>query len=161
MRSQTRMQALSLATVVLLVAAGLCMAAADTPQPNSTAIWEYITTQSPYKQWKNWPDHIGIQPGSSPHGTLHEVFVNDAALSAEAPPFAVGSMVVKENYDDTKALLVITVMYKVIGFNPEAGDWYWVKYAPDGTELASGKPGGCITCHNAVSANDYIFLHAF
>jgi len=25
-----------------------------------------------------------------------------------------------------------TVMYKVEGYNPDAGDWFWVKYSPQG-----------------------------
>jgi hypothetical protein len=38
-----------------------------------------------------------------------------AALPAPA-------IVVKENYKSDKKLAAITVMYKVLGFNPEAGD---------------------------------------
>ncbi|WP_022661266.1 cytochrome P460 family protein [Paucidesulfovibrio longus] len=161
MRRQTRMQGLALAALVLLAAAGLSFAAPDGPPPDAANLWNHITTQSPYTQWKNWPDHQGMQPGSSPHGALHVVYVNDAALSVRQPPVPYGSIVVKENYDEAKTLKAITVMYKVKGFNPEAGDWFWAKFAPDGTVQASGTPGGCIGCHSAVAGNDYIFLHAF
>ena len=39
--------------------------------------------------------------------------------------------------------------------NPDAGDWFWVKYAPDGKALKEGKPAGCIGCHGAKKDNDY------
>jgi hypothetical protein len=29
-------------------------------------------------------------------------------------------------------LKAITVMYKIKDYNPADGDWFWVKYSPDG-----------------------------
>ncbi len=46
-------------------------------------------------------------------------------------------------------------MYKVKGFNPEAGDWFWAKYTPDGQVQAAGKAEMCIKCHGAKKENDY------
>lgn len=73
-----------------------------------------------------------MQPGRAPHGPLHKVYVNDRALNSVRPPVQYGSIAVKENYDKAKELKAITVMYKVNGYNPKDGDWFWAKYTLDG-----------------------------
>ena len=56
-----------------------------------------------------------------------------------------------------KKLESLSLMYKIKGYNPDAGDWFWVKYSPnDGYVLASGKVDACITCHASKKDNDYI-----
>ena len=67
------------------------------------------------------------------------------------------SIIVKENYSPDKKLVAVTVMYKVKGYNAEAGDWFWVKYGPDFGTLAEGKVKGCLACHGAAASNDYVF----
>jgi hypothetical protein len=72
-----------------------------------------------------------------------------------------GAIIVKENYgDDKKTMVAITTMYKVKGYNPEAGDWFWAEYGPDGKEMASGKVGACIDCHGKQKAAHYLFTSA-
>jgi hypothetical protein len=56
--------------------------------------------------------------------------------------------------------MAVTPMYKVKGYNPEAGDWFWGKYGPDGKIMASGKVKGCINCHGVQKAKDWIFTEA-
>ncbi|MBW2187735.1 MAG: cytochrome P460 family protein [Deltaproteobacteria bacterium] len=48
-------------------------------------------------------------------------------------------------------------MFKESGYNTAAGDYFWVKYAPDGTVLKEGTPKGCIGCHTEVAENDWLF----
>lgn len=48
-------------------------------------------------------------------------------------------------------------MYKKDAYNPTQGDWFWLKYAPDGTIEKEGKVGGCINCHQSARDNDWIF----
>ena len=65
--------------------------------------------------------------------------------------------------------MTITMMYKTKGYNPEAGDWYWVKYMPDGTVAAmdapkgkmaiAGKAKGYIECHTGAEGNDFAFFN--
>ena len=43
-------------------------------------------------------------------------------------------------------------MYKTAGYNPDAGDWYWAKYSPDGKADKYGKPAGCVGCHGQGTA---------
>lgn len=147
---------------MLVVCAVLLLAAAwswagGAMIPNGAALWKDITVTSPYTKWGQWPDHMGLQKGASPHGPLHVVYVNEAGLHRGYPK-PVGTVVVKENYTPEKKLAAITVMYKVAGYNPAAGDWFWVKYSPDGMVLKEGKPAGCVGCHSSRAKNDYIMV---
>ena len=56
-----------------------------------------------------------------------------------------------------KILGAVTVMYRVKGYDPEAGDWFWAKYKADGSIEKEGKVAGCIGCHTASIGNDWIF----
>jgi hypothetical protein len=53
--------------------------------------------------------------------------------------------------------MAVTPMYRMKGFNPEGGDWYWAKYGADGSVMKSGKVEGCIQCHSVQKAKDWIF----
>ena len=79
-------------------------------------------------------------------------------LRAKLGTFLLGEFVVKENYSPDKNLAAVTVMYKQTGYNAEGGDWFWLKYASDGTIQKEGKVGGCIGCHAAVKSNDWLFI---
>jgi len=155
-------------TLIIVIAAcvslavGLyAVASEEMPGADPAALWNYITKVSPYKNWGFWPDHKGLQKGRAPHGPLHRVYVNDKALNSAKPPVQYGAIEVKENYDKAENLKVITVMYKVKGYNPKDGDWFWVKYTPAGKPAKFGKPKGCIHCHGTRAANDFIMVHEF
>jgi len=57
------------------------------------------------------------------------------------------------------------------GYDPDDKDWFWVKYAPDGTVLtnpkgmklagrvAKGMDKGCIACHAGAPGGDMVFNH--
>ncbi len=150
-------------TSMLIVFSLVIVASAEDkmPEANAQALWNYITKVSPYKTWSFWPDHKGMQKGRAPHGPWHKVYVNDKALNSSKAPVHYGAIEVKENYDNSKKLKVITVMYKVKGYNPAAGDWFWVKYRLNGKADKFGKPKGCIRCHGVRADNDYISVHEF
>ena len=133
------------------------------PKPNPDKLWRFITKDAPYEKWGQWGDHTGIQPGAAPHGKYHKVFVNKRGIYSPEAPVQYGTIVVKMNYADAGArnLNAVTVMYKVKDYNPEAGDWFWVKYMPDGMVETYGRPQGCIDCHAGHAENDYIMVHAF
>ena len=144
-----------------LVIGSLAVADMPGPDPEPAALWKYITKTSPYTKWGFWPDHQGMQPGRAPHGPLHKVYVNDRAVNSSKPPVQYGSILVKENYSKDKELKVITVMYKVNGYNPGSGDWFWAKYSLDGKAAKFGKPNGCIGCHGVRANNDFVTTHEF
>ncbi len=80
-----------------------------------------------------------------------------------------GSVIVKENYDSEKELLGITVMYRAAGYYPKSGNWYWVKYNPDGTVARTSTDAGfkkirgvvssCIACHSDAGGGDFVFFN--
>ena len=148
-------------TLVMLLGFGAFALADKMPVAEGGALWDYITNVSPYTEWSYWPDHQGMLEGRAPHGPLHKVFVNKQALESTSPPLRYGAIEVKENYGKDKELKAITAMYKVKGYNPDDGDWFWVKYSPDGKALKAGKPMGCIGCHGTRAANDFVLVHEF
>ena len=107
-------------------------AMAKMPGADPKELWEHITTTSHYTQWKFWDDHQGMQEGNEPHGSLNKVYVNDQTYNSTSAPFEYGAIVVKENYNKKEKLMALTGMYKVKGFNPKAGDWFYVRYTPRG-----------------------------
>lgn len=151
----------ALCLVIVFAPAVYVSAADEMPGADTQALWNYITKVSPYTSWSFWPDHKGMVKGRAPHGPWHKVYVNDKALNSTKTPVQYGAIEVKENYNQSKKLKVITVMYKVKGYNPAAGDWFWVKYQLNGKADKFGKPKGCISCHGVRADNDYITVHNF
>ncbi|WP_457577634.1 cytochrome P460 family protein [Desulfomarina sp.] len=147
--------------LTMMLSIGFMAMAEDMPGPDGDALWHYISKVSPYTDWDYWPDHKGMQEGRAPHAPLHKVFVNKQALESTGAPLKFGAIEVKENYSPSHELKAITVMYKIKGYNPKDGDWFWVKYSARGKTLKAGKPGGCIGCHATRVANDYVLVHEF
>jgi len=129
------------------------------PGPNAEKLNEYIVRYDPYKAWELWPNKGKLYKGTEPHGSLLTTFVNKEAYYSikKKKSMEDGSIIAKENYTADKKFVALTVMYKIKGYNPEAGDWFWAKYNPDGTVAAAGKVRACIDCHSAKKDNDYIF----
>jgi hypothetical protein len=133
---------------------------ASLPGASGTALGDYLKMQDYEKSWKMWPGTGAFYPGKSPHGALLTTYVNDIALKAiegKEGKLPVGSIVAKENYSADKKYLALTVMYKIKGYDPEGGDWYWARYTPDGKVKGEGKMRGCLNCHRKKRSNDYIF----
>ncbi len=157
-----RKESLPVLLLILLLKvfiAGSCKKSEMTENEDPVKLWNMITNENSYTNWSFWPDHRGMQPGHAPHGPFNKVYVNEPAMKAAKTPMPDGSVVVKENYSKNKKLAAITVMKKIKGYNPDGGDWFWVKYSPDGKADKSGRVEGCIKCHEAHSANDYVFVH--
>jgi hypothetical protein len=130
------------------------------PQTDAGKVWQYISSLDNYTKWSLWPGTEKLYKGTQPHGAFLTTYVSEDALQSikrKKGTLPNRSLVVKENYMPDKKLAAITVMYKVKGYNPEAGDWFWAKYKPDGTVEASGKVAGCIKCHSAKASNDWVF----
>ena len=134
-----------------------------------TRFWNYLG-EAQYTNWAPSPGQSdGFQKGGSPHGAFVKMYLNrTAAGNPKKPPY--GSIIVKENYGPMKKkLMAVTVMYRVKGYNPKGGDWYWVKYMPNGTVAAmktpkgrmrlAGKLKGCIECHSGSAGDDYTFFN--
>ncbi len=118
----------------------------------------YFTQDTPYTSWELWPGMGRLRRGKEPHGAFLTTYVNPVAHRSITGKggMAFGSLIVTENYDSGKKLIELSVMLKIKGYNPRAGDWHWFQYAPDGKVLATGRVGVCINCHGTNKNNDYI-----
>lgn len=134
----------------------------DMPGADAAEVWKYISETNPYGDWDFWPGIEGHVAGNAPHGAIIRTYLSGHGVHAVQDPekgaFDNGQFIVKENFMPDTTLAAITVMYKVEGFNPDASDWFWAKYQPDGTVDAAGLPKGCVTCHGAKADNDYVMI---
>jgi cytochrome c553 len=148
----------------------------DMPGASGAELLDYILNQNPYTDWGTWTadrwnDYAGYLPSGAPHGETVRIFVNDVALEAAnggmfEGTLPAGSIVVKENFGGTPDMpgdvAALTVMYKIEGFNPEGGDWFWLKAAPDGSVIdAEGMVEGCQNCHAQEGNVDYQLRYGF
>lgn len=144
------------------------VAAAETPsampEASGAALWAYLQGSDYRSNWPLWPGKSEKYEGTEPHGMLLTTYVNDLghdAITSAAGAMPASAIIVKENYMPDGTLAAITTMYKVEGYNPEVGDWHWVKFLPDGSVdadgMAQGKVEMCIGCHGAKADNDYVF----
>ena len=130
------------------------------PDTDGRTLVEFITATQDYQKWPMFPGKEALYKGQHPHGAYLTTYVSPdvlAALQSKSGNLPDGAILVKENYSPEKTLAAVTVMYRRTGYNPEGGDWFWLKYAPDKTILAEGKVDGCINCHRAVQNNEWIF----
>jgi hypothetical protein len=113
--------------------------------------------------------------GGPPHGPVREVLeaIIDGKRVIVKRNFGGEGVSVKSVSQNRAAFLkAITVMAKrEDGYDPENGDWFWVKYKPDGSlhtnakgmklagRVAKGMDKGCIACHQSASGNDLVFVH--
>ena len=150
--------------VLILVICGCAQKeeTADAPETvNAAALWTRISQDEPYTAYAFWPGVEGIMDGNAPHGAFIQTFVNDKALMPTEAGYPYGSLIVKENYMPDKTLAKLTVMYKVKGYDPQSGDWFWAVYSPDGTIEGEGKMQSCIGCHSVRADQDHVFLRSY
>lgn len=154
---------LALLTAALLSACGEEGGTAPPPATlvgaDAAKLHDFITKQSPYTSWELWPGTARFYPGGSPHGALLTTYVNDIAAASirSQGGMANGSIIIKENYMPDKTLAALTVMYRISGYNPAGGDWFWVDYTPAGAAEVSGQVLMCIGCHSFVMENEWMF----
>jgi len=127
--------------------------------------------------YTQWPMQSDVYPGTSPHGAFLRMYYNLVHVQGE--PYHV---IVKDNYggpdaseqavplDPARYLEAVTIMVqREAGYDPQNGDWFWVKYQPDGAiaendegtalagRVAKGASQGCIACHGNAGGGDYLF----
>ncbi len=139
-------------------------------RPYEDRLWSYLKDQK-YENWAPVPGKSdGFSEGQSPHGAFLKMYLNRTAAGnpKELPS---GSIIIKENYGpDKKKLMAVTIMSRYKDYNSAGGDWYWVKYMPDGTVAKAppekgsmrlaGKAKGCIMCHgDGAEGKDFAFFN--
>jgi hypothetical protein len=123
---------------------------------NGVELWASFGGE--YTGYGFWPGVEGIMEGKAPHGAYVRVFVNEKGLTPGMDGYSPGSLIVKENFKPDTTLAKLTVMYKIKGYDPENGDWFYAIYGPGGTVEKEGKIQSCIQCHRLRDGEDYIFL---
>ena len=131
----------------------------DLPDADGNAVWNYIQEVDYQQNWELWPGKGELYEGGEPHGALFTTYLNPNALQAlqtKAGAMLNGSMIVKENYSPDAVFSLVTIMYKVAGYDAENNDWFWAKIGADGDVQAEGKLMGCQACHGGGRANDFV-----
>jgi len=173
--------AATLAALLVLTAGLIARAQDDAAEPNVDASFAQVLWDGWADVYTDWPYEAGVPEGyyvgAAPHGMVLRTFVNDVAeadIAGGAAAFSAGAVLVKENHAPTGVdltgldpqtalpdfqgdLAAWTWMVKVPGYAPDTGDWFWGRFAADGSLLAAGSPAGCIGCHAQVEDNDWVF----
>jgi hypothetical protein len=138
-----------------------------TPEEFYQSFWKHLNKQdAPYKKWGSLPGKTGVREGTEAHGDFLQTLANKTAMDKpDTLPY--GSILVTENYDKDKKLKDISVMYRSKGADPQHGDWYWLKYRPDGSiartsekegqKAIAGKVASCVECHSKAEGKDLVY----
>lgn len=118
-----------------------------------------------FSQWPSFADKVGVVASVAPHGPFARYYLNSVA-HADPVNMADGSIVIKQNLatQDPAAVDSVTLMRRIAGYNPGAGDWFWLKLDSQGniaqndagTHLA-GRVAPCIACHAKADGADFVF----
>ena len=117
-----------------------------------------------YRQWKT-PDWVeGYTESVHPLPAYVKYYVNDKGMSdIDNPPD--GSIFVKEQFDEDKKFIGLTVMKKIDGYDPENKDWYWAIADTDARITNAGRlnstwTSSCIDCHKrGDGGDDLLFIN--
>ncbi len=177
----TLVPALLFALVLTVPAATAQTARSSNDVSFEDQFWKYLVGNN-YKNWSpGFTDSANFYKGDNPHGAYLKIYVNRTA-AGNIDDLAVGSVVILENYRKDQSLKTISVMYRTTGFNPDANDWYWIEYRPDGSvvspsanaseqqsaihnvslttspkRMVMGKAANCIGCHQSAGGDDFVF----
>ena len=134
------------------------------------SLWKYLVRQEArYTRWPSLPGKVGPRAADDPHGPKVRAYANPVAAGDPANlPY--GSILVLEDYsEDLKRRSGISVLYRVRGYDPRNGDWYWMKYLEDGTVVRApagqggaplaGRVTACIDCHRKAAGKDFVFAN--
>ena len=171
-------------TVFAQTSSGGSSESGDQSETFEARFWQYLLSNN----YKNWAPPAGQDggffEGSSTHGQLHKLYLNRTAAS-DPDALVDESVVVMENYSDSKILESISVMLRSAGSNPLQEDWYWITYGPDGSIIGTArennsdgpprsKPNasfvsttgvlvtgsGCTKCHREAPGNDFVYFNS-
>ena len=131
----------------------------------ASLVGEHAFVSQPYK---GFPPHgivLDTIEGEFSVGTRKDILIIKRNYGGEQEPKQV-----MEN--PAKYLKTVTIMFKrESGYDPKNGDWFYVKYNPQGKVLTNpkgvalagriGTPGvgGCIGCHIGAPGKDLVFRH--
>ncbi|WP_406659889.1 cytochrome P460 family protein [Methanolobus sp. ZRKC3] len=132
-------------------------------QVSAAELYSLMTGDGGYAEWNLFPGTVELATSAGVHGDQVTIYVSDNAydaIEAGETTMPAESIILKEGYDSDGELEELVVMYKVEGYNPDDGDWFWALYSPEGDVSAEGKVSGCINCHQKKRSNDFVFTGA-
>lgn len=109
-----------------------------------------------YKSWAPFPGQTMLAKSGDHSGAFVRSYYNDVAAGAVANwsgSFPDGTILVKEQFEDEAGTKPVghTIMWKVEGFDPEHGDWYWAAFGAAGQAQRTGAIADCYGCHQATA----------
>lgn len=129
-----------------------------TDEERGEALWEAIQGWEDWNQVEPWD---GIRNSSDcTHGPYVQITYNDLAADNIGSTQPDGAIIVKRGHDapDGSAPVgFVTVMQKIEGYDPDNGDWFWLRVSDDGTlsDTELGSASFCYGCHSA-GGQDYL-----
>ena len=135
-----------------------------TPEEFYQSFWSFLVKKdAAYNTWKELTREAAVEGVENPHGPVLKTYVNKTA-AADLVNLPVGSVLVREDYDDQRKRQSISVMYRVKDYDKEHGHWYYLRYSETGAVLKgrdnkplAGKVASCIDCHAKAGNKDYVF----
>ncbi|MBI2478454.1 MAG: cytochrome P460 family protein [Planctomycetia bacterium] len=136
----------------------------QTPAEFYNNFWQHLTKPgAAYNTWKpleHEPPNVEVE---NPHGTESLTYANDVAAK-DPKNLPIGSILVREDYDDQRQRQSISVLYRVKDYDPEHGNWYYLRFTETGTVMKghdnkplAGKVSSCIDCHAKARGKDFVF----
>ena len=136
----------------------------QTPEEFHDTFWRYLVKKdAAYNTWKALEHELPKDEVENPHSTVSRTYANEVAAK-DPEKLPLGSILVREDYDDKRKRQSVSVLYRVKDYDKEHGNWYYLRFTETGaimkgqdTKPLAGKVASCIECHAKASGKDFVF----
>lgn len=136
----------------------------QTPEEFYDTFWRYLVKKdAAYNTWKVLEHEPPKDDSDNPHGRVSRTYANEIA-SKDPANLPLGSILVREDYDDKRKRQSVSILYRVKDYDKEHGNWYYLRFNENGTvaraedkKALAGKVTSCIECHAKAGGKDYVF----
>ena len=136
----------------------------QTPEEFHDTFWRYLVKKdAAYNTWKALEHEPPKDEVENPHSIVSRTYANDVATK-DSVNLPLGSILVREDYDDKLKRQSVSVLYRVKDYDKEHGNWYYLRFTETGTVMKgqdskplAGKVASCIACHAKAGGKDFVF----
>ena len=136
----------------------------QTPEEFHDTFWRYLVKKdAAYNTWKALEHELPKDEVENPHSTVSRTYANEVAAK-DPEKLPLGSILVREDYDDKRKRQSVSVLYRVKDYDKEHGNWYYLRFTETGavmkgqdTKPLAGKVASCIACHAKAGGKDFVF----